>query len=266
MEQYAVIAAGGASMRFRPYSLSMPKEILPIAGVPAIQYVVDECFSANVNKIIIVTRPGNKVIADYFIANPQHKDILANEFLRDDSAQIVIIPEDSSLPYGNAAPLLKAKNLIEDNDFFVLFADDIIIGRNPIDEMLACKKRHPLCYSVVGSQDVPLNEVHNYGNLETDGEEIIRLRQKPRHDIISTKVIVSRLLLNNDIFNYITPSSEHELDLGIALSKQLEASKKRVYTCELTGKWLSIDSPERYLRAQNIYYSMMNESSSSTNL
>ena len=80
--QYAVIAAGGASMRFRPYSLSMPKEILPIAGVPAIQYVVDECLSANVNKIIIVSRPGNNIIADYFIANPQYKDLLANDFLQ----------------------------------------------------------------------------------------------------------------------------------------------------------------------------------------
>ena len=80
--QYAVIAAGGASMRFRPYSLSMTKEILPIAGVPAIQYVVDECLSANVNKIIIVSRPGNNIIADYFIANPQYKDLLANDFLQ----------------------------------------------------------------------------------------------------------------------------------------------------------------------------------------
>lgn len=66
MVKYAVISAGGLSTRFRPYSYSMPKEILPIDGIPAVQYAVDECLEAGITRIIIVTRPNNKIIYEYF--------------------------------------------------------------------------------------------------------------------------------------------------------------------------------------------------------
>lgn len=253
MVKYAVISAGGLSTRFRPYSYSMPKEILPIDGIPAVQYAVEECLEAGIMRIIIVTRPNNRIIYEYFYNNPEYREMMVDRFSDDERTQLLIIPEDESLRYGNAAPLFTVKEIIENDKFVVIFADDIIVGANPLIEIENFGKKHPNGF-VVGYQNVSLDEVHNYGNIITNEEnEIISIRQKPKDNIISTKVIVSRLLLDASIFDDIPDDEESELDLGLALSKRMQKEKHKVYACYLNGIWLSIDSPDKYLKALNIY-------------
>lgn len=102
--------------------------------------------------------------------------------------------------------------------------------------------------SIVGFQEVPISEVHNYGNIEVNEQnEIIKLRQKPHENIISNKVVVSRLLLNGNIYKYIREENGKELDLGEALKRQLTSNRNEVYACHLSGTWACVDTPEKYL-------------------
>lgn len=249
---YAIIAAGGMAKRFLPYSLVMPKELLPLNGIPAIQYSIDECITAGIQKIIIITRPHNNLIFQHLSHHEYYRDLIVESFSSKLKTQILILPEKENLPYGNAAPLMTVKHIVDDKRFVVLFADDIILGNNPIKELSIFLNSHTGSASIVGYQTVPLSEVHNYGNIEiNEYDEIVVLRQKPKNFIVSDKVIVSRLLLDSSIFNFIEKKSNNELDLGLAISSQLQEEHHKVFGCYLTGLWLCIDTPEKYLTALN---------------
>lgn len=256
---YAIIAAGGKATRFLPYSLVMPKELLPLNGIPAIQYAIDECIAAKIHKIIIITRPNNNLIAQHLSHHENYRKFIVESFNSESKTQILILPENEKLPYGNAAPLITVRHIIGDSRFVVLFADDIILGNNPTIELNDFLNSHPDCLSIVGYQTVPLFEVHNYGNIETNEEdEILKIRQKPKDLIISNKVIVSRLLLNGSIFDYIEKKSNNELDLGLAVNSQLQQNPHKVFGCNLSGLWICIDTPEKYLKALNNQQDFLN--------
>lgn len=66
----AVVPAVGRGIRFLPITKSVPQEMLPIAGHPAIEYIVKEATDAGIDNILMVTRTGKQTIEDYFDADP----------------------------------------------------------------------------------------------------------------------------------------------------------------------------------------------------
>lgn len=66
----AVVPAAGRGTRFLPITKSVLKEMLPIAGHPAIEYIVKEASDAGIDDIFMVTRTGKRAIEDYFDADP----------------------------------------------------------------------------------------------------------------------------------------------------------------------------------------------------
>lgn len=66
----AVVPAAGRGTRFLPITKSVPKEMLPIAGRPAIEYIIKEATDAGSDNILMVTRTGKQAIEDYFDADP----------------------------------------------------------------------------------------------------------------------------------------------------------------------------------------------------
>ncbi|MEU6551805.1 sugar phosphate nucleotidyltransferase [Streptomyces sp. NPDC046915] len=58
----AVVPAAGLGTRFPPATKATPKEMLPVVGKPAIQYVVEEAAAAGLDDILMVTgRHGTSV-------------------------------------------------------------------------------------------------------------------------------------------------------------------------------------------------------------
>ena len=54
MIKQAIIPLAGLGTRLLPLSSVFAKELLPINGKPAIEYILDECIDAGVNKIIFI--------------------------------------------------------------------------------------------------------------------------------------------------------------------------------------------------------------------
>ncbi len=136
-----VIAAAGWGTRFLPVTKAYPKELLAILNKPNIQYLVEEMIGAGIDQIMIVHRQDNNKLAEYFA-----KDKKLIEFLKKNNkesflaslkniwekAKIDFIPQDPSLPYGNASPILSAKNFIGNDPFVYMFGDDIIAEENRV--------------------------------------------------------------------------------------------------------------------------------------
>lgn len=128
----AVIAAAGFGTRFLPQTKAMPKEMLPLVDKPIIQHVVEELVGAGIKDIIIVSNYSKRSIEDHFdvpsgeltkVLETGNKNALLDEMRRiADMANFIYIRQKE--PLGNAAPLVYAGHLIQDEPFIYSFADD----------------------------------------------------------------------------------------------------------------------------------------------
>ena len=63
---HAVIVAGGLGTRMKSLNPDLPKEMLPINGLPAIQYAIEEIVSADIANAIIVINKDKEIVKKYF--------------------------------------------------------------------------------------------------------------------------------------------------------------------------------------------------------
>lgn len=249
----AIIAAGGNATRFRPYSLTLPKEMLPLNGKPVIEYIIDECIEADIKKIIIEVKKGNECIKNHLSINAQYKSFLCDdftEFEKNNNISILIVDGDTQYSYGNAVSILSVKQYLKGKTFCVLFGDDIILGSNATKELINMFFERK-AKSVVATTYIPDEEISNYGNLLFDEDnKVLKLVQKPRNYKLSNYAVVSRLILDDSIFSYIDSSVNGENDIGIALDRQ--AQEYDVFACIISGEWVSVDSPLKYRDAMNV--------------
>jgi UTP--glucose-1-phosphate uridylyltransferase len=61
----AVIPAAGRGTRLHPFSLAVPKELVPLGSKPAIHFVVDEAARAGLEEAIVVVAPGKGLLRHY---------------------------------------------------------------------------------------------------------------------------------------------------------------------------------------------------------
>ena len=66
----AVIPAAGLGTRMLPATKALPKEMLPVAGKPLIQYAVEEAAASGIDTVILVIRGNKSLIQDHFA--PDH--------------------------------------------------------------------------------------------------------------------------------------------------------------------------------------------------
>jgi len=134
----ALITAAGRGTRFLPAVKSYAKELVPILNKPQIQYLVEEAIAAGITEICIVHRPSDTSLKNYFTPDSELTDYLtkinkldAIESLQKiwDSTKLIFIPQDPTLPYGNASPILAAKSFIGLNPFVFMFGDDLTVEK-----------------------------------------------------------------------------------------------------------------------------------------
>lgn len=66
----AVIPAAGYGTRFLPATKATPKEMLPIADKPTIQYIVEEALASGIEEILIISGHAKRAIEDHFDSAP----------------------------------------------------------------------------------------------------------------------------------------------------------------------------------------------------
>src|SRR5512138_1853969 len=67
----AVIPVAGLGTRLLPATKSQPKEMLPVARKPIVQYVVEELVSNGVQQILFVTGRSKTSIENHFDHDPE---------------------------------------------------------------------------------------------------------------------------------------------------------------------------------------------------
>src|SRR6266513_4549642 len=168
----AVFPAAGLGTRFLPATKAQPKDMLPIVDKPIIQYGVEEALAAGCNQIIMVTGRGKTAIEDHFDHSFELERILEQKGKQDllqvvrqisDMIHIAYVRHKEALGLGHA--VLTARELVGDEPFAVLLADDVIDAEEPCLKQMMRVFEETQC-SVVATQVVEGPAISAYGVLD----------------------------------------------------------------------------------------------------
>lgn len=262
----AVIPVAGLGTRFLPATKTVPKELLPIVDIPSIQLVVEEAVSAGINEIIFVTGRGKDGIEDHFDEAPELEQVLADrgqtetvKMLRKIANMTEVVSVRQKKPLGLGHAVLCAKDLVGDEPFAVMLADDLIDSDTPCIRQLA-NIFEETQESVVALMEVGEHEVHQYGVIQ--GSKIKpRLYQidatveKPAaKDAPSRMAIIGRYVLRPEIFRILEtqpPGRGGEIQLTDGLARL--AKERKMFGCEFLGDRYDIGDKFGFVRATVAY-------------
>ena len=262
----AVIPVAGLGTRFLPATKTVPKELLPIVDIPAIQYVVQEAVDSGISEVIFVTGRGKDSIEDHFDEIPELEQVLeergqkeAVQNLRQIAAMIEVVSVRQKKPLGLGHAVFCARDLVGDEPFAVLLSDDLIEAPVPCLRQLMEifeEKRE----SVLALRRVPEDQVRRYGIVQgkelTKGlYEVENMMEKPQpHETPSRLAIIGRYILRPEIFSLlenVTPGKGGEIQLTDGISQL--ARQKKVYGYEFEGEHYDIGDKFGFVRATVAY-------------
>lgn len=239
---HAVIPVAGFGTRMLPLSKSIPKELLPLGGKPAMQYVVEEAIAAGIKHIVLVTHTQKQAIENYFDSNFELNTQLQAKGKDELLAKVNWLPEDIKIsairqgkPLGLGHAVLSARPIVGDNPFAVLLPDVVVspfsadYSKDNLATMLQAFVQTGRSQILV--EKVADSDVHKYGIAKlADGTElpdssasvpVAGFVEKPTlADAPSNLAIVGRYVFASEIFAYLAetqPSVGGEIQLTDAI-------------------------------------------------
>ena len=218
----AVFPVGGLGTRFLPATKALPKEMLPVVDRPLIQYAVDEAREAGIEQMIFVTGRGKSAIEDHFDfayelettlkAKGKSLDLLHQTRLAPGAVAYVRQQE----PMGLGHAVWCARDIVGDEPFAVLLADDFMVGKP------GCLKQMVDAYNRVGgnvicAQEVAEDQTDKYGVItpgNRDGAltEVRGLVEKPPQGTApSNLAVIGRYILQPEVMRVL---EAHETGAG----------------------------------------------------
>jgi len=248
----AVFPAAGLGTRFLPATKAQPKEMLPLVDKPIIQYGVEEAVAAGCDQIIIITGRGKSAIEDHFDTSYELEKMLEEKGKLDllkivrqisDMIYVSYVRQKEALGLGHA--ILTARELVGNEPFAALLADDVIDAKVPVLKQLM-EVFNEKQSSVIAIQPVDGPMISSYGVIkgkEVSGSggklfEVLDLVEKPKQqDAPSNLAVIGRYILTPAVFetlSNITPGAGGELQLTDGLRALLK--REKMYACVYEGR------------------------------
>jgi UTP--glucose-1-phosphate uridylyltransferase len=209
----AVFPAAGLGTRFLPATKAQPKEMLPLVDKPIIQYGVEEAMASGCDQISI-----------------------------SDMIHVAYVRQKEALGLGHA--VLMARELVGNEPFAVLLADDVIDAKVPCLKQMVEVFDQTQC-SVLATQIIEGKMISSYGVLDVKpvensrfGERLYEIKnmvEKPKpEDAPSNLAIIGRYILTPAIFECLANTKagaggELQLTDGMRLLLQKEKMYAYVY-------------------------------------
>lgn len=264
----AIFPVAGLGTRFLPATKANPKEMLPIVDKPLIQYAVEEAIAAGITELIFVTSSSKRAIEDHFDSNFELEATLQQRG-QEELLNIVrgILPDGVSCAYvrqknpqGLGHAVLCAKQLVVNEPFAVLLADDLIDGgANPCLSQMV-EQFNTVQTSMVAVQSIHPSETRKYGMVDVPAKydaltAINGIVEKPAPEHApSNLAVVGRYILTPHIFTLLANTqtgSGGEIQLTDAIAQLLQYEKVHAY--QFSGKRYDCGTKLGYLEATVAY-------------
>lgn len=262
-----IIPRAGMGTRFLPATKALPKEMFPIIDKPIMQILVEEAFDAGCEEIIIITGKNKRAIEDHFDSNYELESKLALdwkieylELVQNLNSEWNIVYIRQHYPIWDGDAILRAKNLIWDEPFLVLFWDDIVDHTTNASRQLV-DSYQKLWSPMIATVNIQDRDVSKYGILESNDNssmfKVSRFLEKPSPDeTTSRRWSIWKYILTPDIFKYLEDvDMSDKTELRLADGLDMMARDRDVYGVCIEGERFDTGSKMWFLKA-TIHYAL----------
>lgn len=220
-----VIMAGGKGTRLRPHTENCPKPMLPVAGRPMLEHIIERAKAEGFSHFVLAVRYLGHMIEDHF-GNGESIGVKI-DYLREHT------------PLGTAGAL-SLLNPAPEQAFVVTNGD--VITDIQYGELLDFHLRH----DAAATMAVRMHEwQHPFGVVQTQGIEIVGFEEKP----------IARSHINAGIYA-LDPTTLSALNQGVrcdmpTLFERLQAQSQRTVAYPMHEPWLDVGRPDDLIRANN---------------
>lgn len=260
----AVLPVAGLGTRFLPATKSVPKEMTTIVDRPLIQYAVEECLSAGIDRFVFVTGRNKEAIESHF---DHATELEATLEARGKAAELkltrgCILPQGNAIftrqqqPLGLGHAVWCARHwLAPDEPFAVLLPDELMLSEpSCIGQLKAIHEKTK--GNVLAVMDVPREQTDRYGIVAVkndDGKmgEVTGMVEKPKPaEAPSTLSIIGRYILLPDVFGHLDRHEKGaggEIQLTDAMAKMI--GNTPFHAPRFTGKRYDCGNPLGFIEA-----------------
>jgi UTP--glucose-1-phosphate uridylyltransferase len=232
----AVVPVAGHGTRLLPATKSQPKEMLPVARKPIVQYVVEELVQNGIEQILFITGRNKHSIENHFDDDPEllrtleraNKQDLIEE-LNSHALKANFFYTRQRMQKGLGDAILCGENFAGEQPFLVALGDSILglhANSRAVTRMAEVyEERRASC--VIAVEEVAPRETSHYGIVQPengasgDSFRVVNLVEKPRPDEApSNLAIAGRYIFSPVIFDMIRrvkPDKRGEIQLTDAI-------------------------------------------------
>lgn len=218
-----VIMAGGMGTRMRPHTENCPKPLLPVAGKPMLEHIIDHAKLEGFSHFVLAVHYLGHMIEEHFGNGEQF------------GVHIDYLREQSPLGTAGALGLLNPRP----GSAFVVTNGDVITDIH-YGELLDFHLRH----SAAATMAVRVHEwQHPFGVVQTEGVEIVGFEEKP---VARTHINAGVYALDPGALNALTADVRCDMP---TLFERLQEQAKRTVAYPMHEPWLDVGRPDDLSRA-----------------
>lgn len=222
----AILMAGGKGERLRPLTLTTPKPLLEIDGMPIIDYNIRNLARAGISDVTVTTRYLAQQIIDHF-STPRF------------GIDVKCVVEDTPLGTIGAASLVSRPN--PDGATLVMNSD--LLTTLSLEEMFLLHQAEKADVTIAA---IPYSVSVPYAILATEGREVRSLEEKPTYSYYANAGIY---IFSNRLLDSIPPSTP--TDAPELIEKAIAEGGKVVFF-PIDGTWIDIGSPADFRHAAEL--------------
>ncbi|WP_436932548.1 glucose-1-phosphate thymidylyltransferase [Halosimplex halobium] len=231
-----VLLSGGTGSRLRPITHTGPKQLVPVANKPVLEYAVEDLKEAGITEIGVVL--GNK-------GREEIQELLGDG--SDYGVDITYIIQGNPLGLAHAAAC--ARDFVGDDDFVMFLGDNIL--KQGITDLVESFERGNYGASIA-LQQVDNPQQFGIADIDEDGT-VTELVEKPDHPP-SDLALIGIYVFSNTVFDAIEriePSWRGELEITDAIQTLLDDGHE-IDSQVIEGWWKDTGMPEDILEANRL--------------
>lgn len=227
----AVVLAGGFGTRIKPLTYSLPKPMLPLAGKPILEHVLDALKNHGITDLIFLLYFQPEAIKNYFGDGSAFGVKIA----------YIIPPED----YGTAGAVKFASEHLKGQEPFVITSGDLLTDVDLGALVDFHKNRRAMVTIGLTSVTDPLQ----FGIVITDNDgRVLKFLEKPGWgEVFSDAVNAGIYVMDPAVFDFIP--GKQPFDFSHDLFPRLLSEEKPIFGFSLRGYWRDVGDATSYMQA-----------------